>query len=346
MRLALFGVAALNNGNYVVSSPFWSNGTIQNVGAVTWGNGATGIIGSVSQANSLVGSNVSDRVGIGGVTTLTNGNYVISSTAWSNGSKPNTGAITYGLGIVGTSGLITSDNSVIGTASFGGSGLNFGYDSVNQQLVVGRPADNIVTLFRVSVINPVPAISRLSPNATAAGSGAFALTVRGANFLNSSSVLWNNSARPTTFVNSTQLTANITMTDVATASTSTVTVFNPALGGGTSSAQTFTTVAIACSNSNNANPGGTGSALCAPPSGATPGIAAILSHSVGASSPATLKTAIYAGQSDRARHNRHRCRICRPESDRPKRKRFIERKVLLSIRYRRTGGNELAPLLL
>ena len=50
------GVTALTNGNYVVSSTNWDNGTASNAGAVTWGSGTAGISGAVSSANSLVGS--------------------------------------------------------------------------------------------------------------------------------------------------------------------------------------------------------------------------------------------------------------------------------------------------
>ena len=46
------GVTALTNGNYVVISPYWGNGAVDDVGAVTWGNGTTGISGPVSPANS------------------------------------------------------------------------------------------------------------------------------------------------------------------------------------------------------------------------------------------------------------------------------------------------------
>jgi hypothetical protein len=44
-------------------------------------------------------------------------------------------------------GAITAANSVLGTTASGGGQLNFGYDTVNQQLAAGRPADNIVSLF-------------------------------------------------------------------------------------------------------------------------------------------------------------------------------------------------------
>ena len=48
------GVTALDNGNYVVSSPYWSaDGSASYHGAVTWGNGTTGVAGQISAANSL-----------------------------------------------------------------------------------------------------------------------------------------------------------------------------------------------------------------------------------------------------------------------------------------------------
>jgi len=53
-------------------------------------------------------------------------------------------------------------------------------------------------------------------------------------------VEWNGAARSTTFVNSGKVTAKILASDIATAGTATVTVKNPAPGGGTSNALTFT----------------------------------------------------------------------------------------------------------
>ncbi len=89
-------------------------------------------------------------------------------------------------------------------------------------------------------LNPAPAITSLSPNSTMAGSSGFTLTVNGAGFLNTSVVNWNGTARTTTFVTATQLQAAITAADIATAATASVTVFNPAPGGGTSAASNFT----------------------------------------------------------------------------------------------------------
>jgi filamentous hemagglutinin family protein len=109
------GVFALTNGNYVVASPLWSNGSVTAAGAATWGSGASGVVGTVSSTNSLVGSQASDEVSLGGVTALTNGNYVISSPQWANGSVAGAGAATWGSGTSGVVGAISSTNSLVGS---------------------------------------------------------------------------------------------------------------------------------------------------------------------------------------------------------------------------------------
>jgi hypothetical protein len=109
------GVTALINGNYVVQSEFWSNGTVSSAGAATWGNGTTGTIGAVSPANSLVGSQINDRVSINGVTALSNGNYVVRSEQWNNGTVTDAGAATWGKGTTGISGVVSPANSLVGS---------------------------------------------------------------------------------------------------------------------------------------------------------------------------------------------------------------------------------------
>jgi IPT/TIG domain len=91
--------------------------------------------------------------------------------------------------------------------------------------------------------NPVPSLTSISPNTTAAGGGAFTLTVNGSNFVSGSRVRWNGSLRTTTFQTSTRLTATITSADISSTGTASVTIFNPTPGGGTSSAVTFTITA-------------------------------------------------------------------------------------------------------
>src|SRR3970282_689284 len=91
-----------------------------------------------------------------------------------------------------------------------------------------------------TINNPVPTITSLAPSSALAGDPAFTLTVNGTNFVSGSVVRWNGSDRTTTFLSSTQLTAAIPASDLATAGTAQVTVFNPAPGGGTSNATPFT----------------------------------------------------------------------------------------------------------
>jgi hypothetical protein len=109
------GITALSNGNYVVSSPFWQNGSSV-VGAVTWANGTTGIVGPVATSNSLVGSTNNDQVGSGGVTAVTNGNYVVSSPFWQNGGNM-VGAVTWANGSTGAIGTVAPGNSLIGSTN-------------------------------------------------------------------------------------------------------------------------------------------------------------------------------------------------------------------------------------
>ena len=109
-----YGITALTNGNYVVASGDWDSGTITDVGAVTWGNGTSGISGVVSASNSLVGSTAYDNVGSYGVTALTNGNYVFVSGRWDSGTITDVGAVTWGNGTAGTSGVVSSSNSIVG----------------------------------------------------------------------------------------------------------------------------------------------------------------------------------------------------------------------------------------
>jgi hypothetical protein len=88
--------------------------------------------------------------------------------------------------------------------------------------------------------NPVPGITRLNPSSATAGGPAFTLTVTGSNFVSTSVVNWNGSQVSTTFVGKTSLQATIPASDISQAGTAQVTVSNPAPGGGTSNALTFT----------------------------------------------------------------------------------------------------------
>lgn len=120
-----WGVVALSNGNYVVQSPYWNSDSMLDVGAITWGNGSTGISGVVSSSNSLVGGTSGDRIGTDGVIALSNGNYVVRSADWNNGSAVDAGAVTWGSGIIGVSGIVSSSNSLVGSTAYDLVGDNF-----------------------------------------------------------------------------------------------------------------------------------------------------------------------------------------------------------------------------
>jgi YVTN family beta-propeller protein len=96
--------------------------------------------------------------------------------------------------------------------------------------------------------NPIPTIQVLAPSGVPAGEPSFQLLVvgpnPGSNFVTGSIVRWNGSDRPTMSNGSINgLTAQISASDVAAAGIATVTVFNPAPGGGSSNALTFTITA-------------------------------------------------------------------------------------------------------
>ena len=90
-----------------------------------------------------------------------------------------------------------------------------------------------------TVKNPVPTITSISPTSKTVGDPGFSLTVNGTNFTSDSVVQLDGYDLTTTFVSSTQLTAAISATDLETAGTFSITVVNPAPGGGTSNSRTF-----------------------------------------------------------------------------------------------------------
>ncbi len=72
-----------------------------------------------------------------------------------------------------------------------------------------------------------PIITSLSPNAVMAGGPAFKLTVNGQNFPPHPIVRWNGNHLQTSVDNKTQLTADVSASDLATEGTATVDVIDP-----------------------------------------------------------------------------------------------------------------------
>lgn len=84
-----------------------------------------------------------------------------------------------------------------------------------------------------------PAIASLNPGSASAGGPAFSITVNGSNFIATSTVKLNASARTTTFISPTQLAAAINAADIVSAGTSIITVDNGVANGGSSAGSTF-----------------------------------------------------------------------------------------------------------
>lgn len=151
-------VFPLPNGDYVIASLFWDNGTTANAGAVRHCSGTTGCVGPHSSANSLIGTGAGDLVGSGyrpdGAETpatpfvlLSDGDYLIVSPSWGGSGPARAGAVTYCSGTTGCTGPITTGNSLVGSTSgdrVGGSGV---FALANGNYVVGTADWNNGTAF-------------------------------------------------------------------------------------------------------------------------------------------------------------------------------------------------------
>ena len=92
--------------------------------------------------------------------------------------------------------------------------------------------------------NPAPTLSTILPDRIVAGyASPITLTVSGSGFISESVVDWNSTALATTYVSPTEVTATIPSSDFASVGTATITVTNPAPGGGTSTGATFRVLA-------------------------------------------------------------------------------------------------------
>jgi len=189
---------------------------VQTVGQVTGGLPVNPIpvIGSVSPSSTTVGMSASTL-------TLTGVNFISTSTVQWNGSPVTTTFVSS-----------TTLNALIPAADLATVGV--------ATMTVSNGVNATSPNFLYSVVNPVPVLTTLSSTFTIVGSTGITLTATGSNFVPKSVVRWNGSARTTTFISSTTLSAAILSTDLSTVKIDSVTVFNATPGGGTSSTQTFT----------------------------------------------------------------------------------------------------------
>ncbi|ABF40020.1 cell surface receptor IPT/TIG [Candidatus Koribacter versatilis Ellin345] len=95
--------------------------------------------------------------------------------------------------------------------------------------------------FEFDVYNPAPTLTSISPTNAKMGLPV-TITVTGSAFVSNSQVQWNGTAVATTFVSSTQLTADISAAQLGSATPGSIKVFNPGPRGGTSEGQTLLVV--------------------------------------------------------------------------------------------------------
>ena len=164
--------------------------------------------------------------------TVTGTNFVSNSVVQWNGVALVT---TFGSATQLTAAVPASDIATAGTASV----------TVLTPTPGGGTSGALTFTINAAANNPVPTLSALQPSSATAGAAGFTLTVTGTNFISTSAVKWNGVVLVTTFGSATQLTAAVPASDIATAGTASVTVFNGTPGGGTSGAQTFTINAAA-----------------------------------------------------------------------------------------------------
>jgi hypothetical protein len=93
--------------------------------------------------------------------------------------------------------------------------------------------------INLEVDNPAPTISSASPSGAPAGTASAVVTVTGTGFVPTTVINVNGSARATTFINATQVSAALSTADFAVAGSLSVTAVNAAPGGGTSAAISF-----------------------------------------------------------------------------------------------------------
>ena len=213
-QIASADIAASGTASVTVSTPAPGGGT-SNTLTFTIGNPSP-TAASMNPSSAVVG-------GAGFTLTVNGTNFISLSTVnWNGSARPTTFVSSTQLQAQITAADIATSGTVPVTVS------------------TPTPAGGTSSALTFTVGNPSPTVASMNPTSAGAGGTSFTLTVTGTNFIPTSTVQWNGSARSTTFVSSTSLQAAITAADISAVSTASVTVLNPSPGGGTSAALTFT----------------------------------------------------------------------------------------------------------
>jgi hypothetical protein len=153
------GLVVLTNGNFVVMSPQWSNGSTSAAGAATWIDGSKGLSGVVSASNSLVGITTSD-FDYSFVTALPNGNYVVGVPAW----KSKRGAAIWANGANGMAGRVAPQNALVGEAPGDSVGWNVTALTNGNYVVLSSPNGSLAATLgngTTGIVGPISAAKSL-----------------------------------------------------------------------------------------------------------------------------------------------------------------------------------------
>jgi hypothetical protein len=130
---------------------------------------------------------------------------------------------------LGANQVYTAQSGAIGSDSFG--------FTITDSF--GTSAEGTIS---IEIFSIAPTLTGSTPDAAIAGSTGFTISVSGTDFIDGAVVRWDGVDRATTYVSTTLVTAVIPDTDIAAESQVSVTVFNPAPGGGLSNAITVDVV--------------------------------------------------------------------------------------------------------
>ena len=209
------GVYQYGAGGFPTSTYSAANYWVDVVFDSTAGSAPGPTLASLSPSSAPAG-------GAGFTLTVTGSNFVSGASVRWNGSARTTTFVS-----------ASQLTATIGSADIAAAGT--------AQVTVANPDGSVSNALSFTITAPGPTLASLSPSSAPAGGAGFTLTVTGSNFVSGASVRWNGSARTTTFVSASQLTATIGSADIAAAGTAQVTVANP--DGSVSNALSFTITA-------------------------------------------------------------------------------------------------------